>query len=175
MKHLEMHVVFSTLFSVFHLEIKHYIPCFIYYVKTQPTAIDAEVWVSSSPFKEKAKVKSPSFTSVTRNSHLTNRHEADSVLIFFFQGVLWGCSRDVPECSGSVPGCFGPVLGFTDTRGNSGLTWQQILSTTHVRCVCLSAFKRNALTSRQNLLEWDMITVTAPNYLKADKLTMGWS
>ena len=148
MKHLEMHVVFSTLFSVFHLEIKHYIPCFIYYVKTQPTAIDAEVWVSSSPFKEKAKVKSPSFTSVTRNSHLTNRHEADSALIFFFQGVLWGCSRDVPECSGSVPGCFGPVLGFTDTRANSGLTWQQILSTRHVRCVCLSAFKRNALTPR---------------------------
>ena len=155
MKHLEMHVVFSTLFSVFHLEIKHYIPCFIYYVKTQPTAIDAEVWVSSSPFKEKAKVKSPSFTSVTRNSHLTNRYEADSALIFFLSGgvpgywrVFWGCSGEVPECSGSIPGCSGPVPGFKDTRGNTGLTWEQILSTTHVRCVCLSAFKRNAFTSR---------------------------
>ena len=145
MKHLEMHVVFSTLFSVFHLEIKHYIPCFIYYVKTQPTAIDAEVWVSSSPFKEKAKVKSPSFTSVTRNSHLTNRHEADSALIFFLSG---GVMRVFQGCSGVFRECSGPVLGFTDTRGNSGLTWQQILSTRHVRCVCLSAFKRNALTPR---------------------------
>ena len=118
MKHLEMHVVFSTLFSVFHLEIKHYIPCFIYYVKTQPTAIDAEVWVSSSPFKEKAKVKSPSFTSVTRNSHLTNRHEADSTLIFFsvrdcsrlLQGVLMvfrGCSGVFRECSGVFRTCSG--------------------------------------------------------------------
>ena len=109
MKHIEMHVVFSTLFSVFHLEIKHYIPCFIYYVKTQPTAIDAEVWVSSSPFKEKAKVKSPSFTSVTRNSHLTNRHEADSALIFFLSGgvmrVFQGCSGVFRECSGVFRSC----------------------------------------------------------------------
>ena len=36
------------------------------------TAVDAEVSVSSSPFKEKAKVKSPSFTSVTRNNHPPN-------------------------------------------------------------------------------------------------------
>ena len=111
MKHLEMHVVFSTLFSVFHLEIKHYIPCFIYYVKTQPTAIDAEVWVSSSPFKEKAKVKSPSFTSVTRNTHLTNRHEADSALIFFLSGgvmrVFQGCSGVFRECSGVFRSCSG--------------------------------------------------------------------
>ena len=160
-----MRVVFSTLLSVYHLVMKHYIPCLIYYVKTQPTAIDAEVWVFSSPFKEK--VKSPSFPSVTRNSHLTNKHEADRRSFFFFQGAVPGYCR-------VFWGCSGPVLGFTDTRGNSGLTWEQILSTTHVRCVCLSAFKRNALTSRQNLLEWDMITVTAPNYLKADKLTMGW-
>ena len=136
MKHLEMRIVFSTLFQCFfHLVMKHCVPCLICYVKTQPTAINAEVWVSSSPFKEKAKVKSPSFTSVTRNSHLTNRHEADSTLIFFpsevvpgYCRVFWWCSGDVLECSGSVPGCPGPVLGFTDTRGNSGLTWEQILS-----------------------------------------------
>lgn len=42
-KHLEMRVVFSTLLSVYHLVMKHYIPCLIYYVETQPTAIDAEV------------------------------------------------------------------------------------------------------------------------------------
>ena len=126
-----MRVLLSTLFSVFHLVMKHYIPCLIYYVKTQPTAIDAEVWVSSSPFKEK--VKSPSFPSVTRNSHLTNKHEADRRSLFFVQGAVPGDCR-------VFWGCSGPVLGFTDTRGNSGLTWEQILSTTHVRCVCFSAF-----------------------------------
>ena len=102
MKHLELRVVFSTLFSVFHLVMKHYIPCLIYYVKTQPTAIDAEVWVSSSPFKEK--VKSPSFPSVTRNSHLTNKHEVDSAIIFFLSGgcsgLLQGVLRVFRTCSG---------------------------------------------------------------------------
>ena len=73
------------------------------------TAVDAEVSVSSSPFKEKVKVKSPSFMSVTRNSHLTNKHEADSALIFFFQGAfraIAGCSEGVLGMFRSVPGVF---------------------------------------------------------------------
>ena len=162
-KHLEMRVVFSTLLSVYHLVMKHYIPCLIYYVKTQPTAIDAEVWVFSSPFKEK--VKSPSFSSVTRNSHLINKHEAGSAIIFFsFRGLfraIAGCSEGVPDLFWVLQTPEG-ILAYPENRFYFAL------------CV-LSAFKRNALTSRQNLLEWDMKTLTALNFLKADKLTMGWS
>ena len=68
------------------------------------TAVDAEVSVSSSPFKEKVKVKSPSFMSVTRNSHLTNKHEAGSAIIFFLSGgcsgLLQGVLRVFRTCSG---------------------------------------------------------------------------
>ena len=155
-----MRVVFSTLLSVYHLVMKHYIPCLIYYVKTQPTAIDAEVWVFSSPFKEK--VKSPSFSSVTRNSHLTNKHEAGSAIIFFLSG----------GCSGLLQGVlkvFRTCSGFYRHPREFWLTLRTDFIYNACALCVLSAFKRNALTSRQNLLEWDMITVTAPNYLKADK------